>query len=261
MREFLKELPQYDYLYLGDSARAPYGIRSPAVIHGWTREAADHLFGRGCRLVILACFSASANALRKLQIEWLPKKFPPRAPGGPPEKRLLGVLVPLAEEADRISPSGRIGILATRATVESGVLAAEMKKRRKGLEIFSHAAPLLVPLIEEGWAGRPETSSILKRYLDLFDGTGIDTLLLACTHYPLLYNEAAVLTGDGVTVINPGGVVARSLADYLRRHPEIDSTLRKKGSRTFLTTDRPADFERLGSVFLGEPLKAELVRL
>ncbi|MFA6033776.1 MAG: glutamate racemase [Myxococcota bacterium] len=261
LRELLRGLPGYDYLYLGDTARAPYGARSPQVIHEWTRDAVDYLFRQGCTLVVLACFSASANALRRLQMEWLPGRVPPLAGGsGLPGRRVLGVLVPLAEEADRISKTGRIGIMATRATVNSGVLAAEMQKRRSNLEITSQAAPLLVPLIEEGWAGRPETRSILREYLDPFKKAKIDTLLLACTHYPLLYAGIVAEMGEGITVINPGEIVADSLVRYLMRHPELDCDLSKNGTCSFLTTDRPSEFEKLGSAFLGRPFKAGVVK-
>jgi glutamate racemase len=260
LREFLKELPDQNYMYLGDSARAPYGIRSPEVIYEWTREAVDYLFGQGCRLIVLACFSASANALRRLQHEWLPMRYPPTPEsGGLPSRRILGVLVPLAEEADRISASGRIGILATRATVNSGVLAAELQKRREDLKIFSKAAPLLVPLIEEGWSRRPQTRSILGEYLNPLKRKNIDTLLMACTHYPILHREAASILGKNIRVIDPGRIVARSLADYLKRHPELEEKLSRSGRSRFLTTDRPDEFERLGGRFLGRPFKAEKV--
>jgi len=260
--EFLERLPEYDYMYLGDSARSPYGIRSPEAIHQWTKEAVDYLFRQGCRLVVLACFSASANALRRLQMDWLPGRCPPDASSGAlPSSRLLGVLVPLAEEAGRLSRSGRIGIMATRATVKSGVLAAEILKRFPNLNITSQEAPLLVPLIEEGWVGRPETTSILKEYLGPLKDADIDTLLLACTHYPLLYNETVATLGDGIHVVNPGRIIADSLSNYLQRHPEMDRKLSKNGARRFLTTDRPAEFEQLGGIFLKRDFKAELVRL
>jgi len=260
--EFLNRLPEYDYMYLGDSARAPYGIRSPEAIHQWTKEAVDYLFRQGCNLVVLACFSASANALRRLQMEWLAGRCPPDSTSGSlPSRRILGVLVPLAEEAGRLSRSGRIGIMATRATVKSGVLAAEILKRFPDLKITSHAAPLLVPLIEEGWAGRAETTIILREYLRPLKSADIDTLLLACTHYPLLYKETVSALGEGIHVVNPGRIIADSLCDYLARHPEIDRKLSRNGTRRFLTTERPAEFEQLGGIFLDLPFTAELVRL
>lgn len=253
LKEILKEpsLARYDFVYLGDTARAPYGNRSPEVIYDWTREVVDYLFNQGCELVILACFSASAVALRKLQQEWLPNNFP--------TKRILGVLIPLAEEAVKITRFNRVGILGTRATVQSGALEMELKKQRENLRIFSQAAPLLVPLIEEGWRHRPETKKILRYYLRPLKEKRVDTLLLACTHYPLLYKEIVVVMGRQVKVINPCQVVAKSLADYLNRHPEIETKLSKNGKRRFLTTDRVEDFQRLGSGFLGENMKAEKI--
>ena len=271
LKEFLARLPQYDYLYLGDSARAPYGNRSPEVIYNWTREAAVYLFIQGCEIIILACFTASANALRRLQQEWLPKHYP--------DKRILGVLIPLAEEAAKIS-KGHIGILGTRATINSGALTTELKKRpplgspprhsvlghpqtrragRADLEIYSQAAPLLVPLIEEGWQNRPETKRIVRYYLRPLKEKKIDTLLLACTHYPLLKRQITEAVGKQIKIIDTGKTVALSLADYLKRHPEIETKLKKSGQLRILTTDRPEEFERLGSKFLGQNLKAQKI--
>lgn len=269
LKEFLKVLPQYDYLYLGDTARTPYGNRSPEVIYNWTRESVDFLFQQGCELVILACFTASAVALRRLQQEWLP--FRDRSDsrqavndtqaGVTPSWRVLGVLIPLAEEAVKISRFGRIGILGTRATVLSASLETELLKRRSDLKIFAQPAPLLVPLIEEGWIKRPETKKILRYYLRPLKQKKIDTLLLACTHYPLLYKEIVAVMGRQVAVINPGAVVAKALTDYLKSHPEIESRLGCAGQRRFLTTDRLEDFERLGSRFLGQAVRADKIDL
>lgn len=241
----------YDFIYLGDTARAPYGNRSPEAIYNWTAEAMEFLFGQGCELVILACFSASAVALRRLQQEWLPTRWP--------DRRILGVLIPLAEEAAAISRFGRVGILGTRATVLSGALETELKKRRPDLHITAQAAPLLVPLVEEGWLNRPETKKIIRYYLRPLKQKRVDTLLLACTHYPLLYKEISAAAGKQTQVVHPGRLVAQKLADYLARHPEIETRLGKGGFRRFLTTDRVGDFERLGSKFLGEKIRAEVV--
>ncbi len=260
LKEILKVQPQYDYLYLGDTARAPYGNRSPEVIYNWTREAMDFLFGQGCELVILGCFTASAVALRRLQKEWLLEYCRDTA-CRVPTHRILGVLIPLAEAAGEISRFGRIGILGTRATIQSGALETELKKRRKNLRIFSQSAPLLVPLIEEGWLHRPETKKILRYYLRPLKQKRIDTLLLACTHYPLISQEISAVMGRQVKVIHPGQVVAEKLTDYLKRHPEMETKLAKNSQRRFLTTDRVEDFQRLGSRFLGETIKAEKVEI
>ena len=253
LKEILKEpsLSSYNFVYLGDTARAPYGNRTPEVIYNWTAESVDRLFQNGCELVILACFSASAVALRRLQQEWLPTHWP--------NKRILGVLIPLAEEAAHISRFGRVGILGTRATVQSGALEVELRKRRPNLQIIAQVAPLLVPLVEEGWINRSETKKILRYYLRPLKQKKIDTLLLACTHYPLLYKEIVAVMGKQTQVVHPGKIVAKKLVDYLARHPEIESRLGKGGVRRFLTTVRVDDFERLGSKFLGERVKAEAI--
>ena len=157
MQALIGRLPDYDYLYLGDNARAPYGNKSAAAIFAYTRQAVGFLFARGCKLVILACNTASAEALRRIQQEYLPQAYP--------DKRVLGVVIPICEAAVASSRFGRIGVIGTRATINSGVYERELLKLRPGLEIYSEPAPLLVPLVEEGWTGKPETNMILKKYL------------------------------------------------------------------------------------------------
>jgi glutamate racemase len=261
LKEILSEpeLAHYDFVYLGDTARAPYGNRTPEVIYNWTAESVEWFFQNGCELVILACFTASAVALRRLQQEYLVSLRGSGATAAIPNKRILGVLIPLAEEAAHISRFGRVGILGTRATVRSGALEIELKKRRPNLQIIAQAAPLLVPLVEEGWINRPETKKILRYYLRPLKQKKIDTLLLACTHYPLLYKEIVAVVGKQTQVVHPGKIVTKKLVDYLTRHPEMESRLGKGGVRRFLTTDRVEDFERLGSKFLGERVKAEAI--
>jgi len=246
-------LVDFDFMYLGDTARAPYGNHSPEKIYTYTTEALDYLFKHGCELVVLACFTASANALRKIQQEWLPVHYP--------NKRVLGVLIPTAEEAIKETKNNRVGILGTRATVNSGALSAELLKRSPNLQIFSQPAPLLVPLIEEGWVKKVETKKILRYYLKPLKDKKIDTLILACTHYPILIRDIKALVSSKVKVFHPGWAEKKSLADYLQRHPEITSTLSKTGKRVFLATDRIDDFNRLGSKFLGAKISAELVTL
>jgi len=239
----------YDFVYLGDTARAPYGNYSPETIYRYTTEALEFLFKHGCDLVILVCFTASANALRKIQQEWLPTHFP--------DKKVLGVLIPTVEEVVSVSKNGRVGILGTRATINSGAVEAELKKRHPELQVFCKASPLLVPLIEEGWTRRPETKRILRFYLRPLKEKNIDTLILACTHYPILQKEIQAVIGKKVKVINPGQAEKKSLVDYLARHSEIEQKLSKAGGRKFYTTGRVEDFERLGGRFLGLPFKAE----
>lgn len=244
-------LASYDFMYLGDTARAPYGGHSPEKIYAYTVGALDYLFKQGCELIVLACFSASANALRKIQQEWLPQHYP--------NKKVLGVLIPTAEEAIKETKNGKIGILGTKATVQSGALATELLKRQPDLQIFSAAAPLLVPLIEEGWAKKVETKKILRYYLKPLKAKKIDTLILACTHYPLLIKSIKLIAGNSIKVFHPGEAEKKSLIDYLQRHPEIESKITRAGQRIFLTTDRVENFNRWGSQFLGEKIVAKLV--
>jgi len=153
---FLKKLPEYDYLYLGDSARTPYGSKSQEVIYTYTRQAVNFLFSKGCRVIVLACNTASTKALRKIQQEWLPVNYP--------DRRVLGVVIPLAESAVESTRYGRIGVIGTQATIESRVYEEELRKLRAELKIYGQACPLLVPLVEEGWVGKPESNMILKKY-------------------------------------------------------------------------------------------------
>ena len=246
-------LSKYDMMYLGDTARTPYGNHSPEKIYRYTVEAVYYLFQQGCELVILACFTASANALRKIQQEWLPEHYP--------ERRVLGVLIPTAEEAVTETKNGRVGILGTRATVNSGALSAELLKRRPDLQIFSQAAPLLVPLIEEGWTKKVETKKILRYYLKPLKDKKIDTLILACTHYPVLIKDIQAMMGKSVKVFHPGKAENKSLVGYLQRHPEIEEKLGQNSQRLFFSTDRLDDFNHLGTKFLGEKITTKLITL
>lgn len=243
LKEFLKILPEYDYMYLGDNARAPYGNKSDEVICNYTKEAVDFLFKEGCELVIIACHTASAKALRRIQQEYLPADYP--------EKRVLGVVVPLVEEAAKLSGDKRVGIIGTKAMIESHIYGKEFKKAAETVEIYEQACPLLVPLVEEGWTKRPETQMILKKYLRPLKEKKIDTLILSCTHYPLLEKNISGIMGRRVKIINPAIVVAEKLADYLRRHPEIETKLSKNKKRMFFTTDDENKFKELGRKFLG----------
>jgi glutamate racemase len=247
LQALLWALPDYGYLYLGDSARTPYGNKSQEVIYDYTRQAVEFLFGRGAVLVVLACNSASAKALRRIQREWLP--------GHHPAERVLGVVIPLAEAAVEATRHGRVGVIGTRATIASGVYDQELNKLRRGLKIFGRACPLLAPLVEEGWAGKPETNMILKKYLRPLKNSKIDTLLLGCTHYPFLRKDVERIMGKNCRVLDAPGIVAEKLAEYLRRHPEIEARLVKDGRRRYLTTDDPETFRCLGEPFLGQRLR------
>jgi glutamate racemase len=247
LKEFLQRLPQYDYLYLGDSARAPYGNKSLKVVYTYTRQAVDFLFTRGAVLIILACNTASAKALRRIQQEWLPLHYP--------DRRVLGVVIPLAEAAAQASRWGRIGVIGTRATIETGVFEQELHKINPELKVFGKACPLLVPLVEEGWVGRPETRSILKKYVRPLKSTAVDTLVLGCTHYPFLKTDITRIMGKNCRVLDAPAIVAHKLSDYLIRHPEIETRLTRNQERIFYTTDDPKRFKTFGEGFLGRRIR------
>ena len=246
LKEFLRVLSDYDYIYLGDNARAPYGNKSDEVIYNYAREAVDFLFKQGCELVIIACHTASAKALRKIQQEYLPVNYP--------DKRVLGAVVPLVEEAVKLSRYHRLGVVGTAATISSGVYKKELEKLRSDLEIYEQACPLLVPLVEEGWTDKPETKMVLKKYLRPLKEKQIDTLILGCTHYPLLIKDLARIMGKNVKVINPAEATAKKLAEYLNKHKEIEEKLSKNKKSVFYTTDDVKKFKKLGQKFLGKEI-------
>ena len=243
LRVLLGNLPEYGYIYLGDNARTPYGNKSLKLVYEYTRQAVEFLFGQGAVLIVLACNTASAKALRKIQQEWLPEHYP--------DRRVLGVVIPLAEAAIEASRYGTIGVIGTRATIESGVYEQELLKLAPEVKIHGHPCPLLVPLVEEDWAGRPETNMILKKYLRPLKGYKIDTLILGCTHYPFLKKDIGRIMGKNCQVLDAPAIVGEKLADYLKRHPEIEERLPRDRSRTFCTTDDPDRFRLFGEKFLG----------
>jgi len=247
LKAFLRDLPEYDYLYLGDNARAPYGNKSLQVIYEYTRQAVEFLFQRGCVLTILACNTASAKALRKIQQEWLPSHCP--------ENRVLGVTIPLAEAGAQVTRYGRVGVIGTRATIESEVYEQELEKLRGDLNVYGLACPLLVPLVEEGWVGKPETNTILKKYLRQMKSKKVDTLILGCTHYPFLEKDIERIMGKNCRVLHGPEIVAQKLEDYLHRHPEIKERISRQGRRLFFTTDDPRRFKILGEKFLGQKIQ------
>lgn len=247
LKSFLRELPGYDYVYLGDNARTPYGNKSLDVIYEYTKQAVDFLFSRGCILIILACNTASAKSLRRIQQEWLPAHYP--------DGRVLGVVIPLAEAGVDVTRFGRIGVIGTRATVESNVYEQELAKLRSGLNVYSLACPLLVPLVEEEMVGRPETNMILKKYLRHLKDKKIDTLILGCTHYPFLQKDVERIMGKNCRVLNGPEIVSRKLSHYLRRHPEIESRVSTSGALRFFTTDDPVRFRLIGEKFLNQKIR------
>ena len=248
-------LPQYDYVYLGDSARAPYGNHSHDIIYDYVEQSVKYLFDKQeCQLVILACNTASAQALRRLQQEWLPKNYPNR--------RVLGVIRPVAEEVAKKNGKQKIGVIGTRATIEAGVFAKEIEQQLEySADIIEQACPLLVPLIEEGFHKRTETKRILKQYLRPLKKQQVGIIINGCTHYQLLHDMIQAIMGKRVVLIDSPQIVASSLKDYLQRHPEIDELLSKNHSRIFLTTDTDKRFNTLATKFFGKQIKAKQVSL
>lgn len=240
-----RRLPQCSVLYLGDSARNPYGNRDRGVITEYTKECCLHLFERGCSLILLACNTVSAETLRTLQQEWLPKI----------RKRfdrpinIIGVIRPLAEEAARISKTGRIAVVGTRSTVESKTYDKELMALRKDVRVISKACPLLVPLVEEGWIDKPETRKILRTYLLPLKAENPDVLILGCTHYEAMHHLFRAKMGNRCTVLSTPSIVSEKLEAYLGRHPEY--AMSPGGKVTFLTTGDPVRFAEIGSRFYG----------
>jgi glutamate racemase len=251
-RSIFQQLPDYDYIYLGDTARAPYGNRSFQTIHQYTWECVQWLFSKGCPLVILACNTASAKALRTIQQKDLP--------GEEPAKRVLGVIRPTAEVIGNYTITNEIGVLGTKGTIQSESYLIEIAHFFPGVKVYQQACPLWVPLIENGEYDKPGTDYFVKQYLDqiLAKSPKIDTLLLACTHYPLLLEKIKAYLPDHVRAIPQGEMVAESLADYLNRHSEMERTLTKgKTQHFFTTTDDTPDFDYNAALFFGSPVKSE----
>lgn len=238
-------LPEYDYIYLGDNARAPYGDRSGAVILEYTREAVSWFFKRDCPLVILACNTASAKALRKLQQQSLnPTETP---------DRVLGVIRPTAEVIGSYSRSRKVGILGTQGTVRSGAYPEEIAKFFPDLQVFQHACPLWVPFIENNLYASDGVDYFIQKDLEALFAQcpEIDTLLLACTHYPLLENKIRKFLPASTTLLSQGDLVAASLQDYLHRHPEMEQRISRGRKQRFFTTDDPQAFRDGAAIFFG----------
>ncbi len=245
----IARLPQYDFLYLGDIKRVPYGNRSQATIHEFVSEALTYLFAHDCQIVILACNTASAEALRKTQQEYLPVHYPSR--------RVLGVLIPTVEAAFETSASDRIGVLATQSTVDSGAYAREVARKSSTAVVVHQPAPLLVPLIEND--GLKYIDPILEDYVGYLTQARVDKILLGCTHYSLVKDRIRRLTD--VPVLAQDEIIPDKLADYLYRHPEIESLLGRRASRVYQVTDLTSSYERLAEKLAGGPIGLELVTL
>lgn len=255
-RSIIKELPGYDYIYLGDTARAPYGNRSFQTIHQYTLECVQWLFNQGCPLVILACNTASAKALRTIQQQDLPHIDP--------SKRVLGVIRPTAEVIGNYTKTNEIGVLGTKGTVQSGSYVLEIGKFFPDVKVIQQACPLWVPLIENAEYNGPGADYFVKEYLDLLlaQSNNIDTVLLGCTHYPLLYNKIRAFLPLSVQILSQGDIVAHSLVDYLKRHPEMDERLSKNQTqRFFTTTDDTPDFDHHAQIFFSAPVRSSFAEV
>lgn len=255
MKEILHKLPQYDYVYLGDNARAPYGNRSFDTVYHYTLQCVKWFFEQGCPLVILACNTASAKALRTIQQQDLPKIAP--------DNRVLGVIRPTSEIIGNYTKNKKIGILATRGTVNSESYRIEIDKFFPDVEVHQEACPMWVPLVENNEHQKPGADYFIQQNLSniLEREKGIDLLLLACTHYPLLMDKIRQFIPENIQILSQGPIVAESLVDYLQRHPEMEQRCSKEGSRRFFTTDDPNDFNSQASIFFGEPLESRHVAL
>lgn len=255
LKDIVNRLPEYDYIYLGDNARAPYGTRSFDIVYEYTLQAVKYLFSQGCQLVILACNTASAKALRNIQQNNLPNIDPAR--------RVLGVIRPTAECLDSFTNSGVIGILGTPGTIRSHSYDLEIAKLFPDYKVFSHACPMWVPLVEYGEADKPGADYFVKKDIDalLKKSPDIDTIVLACTHYPHLLDKIRQYTPQHINIISQGEIVAKATENYLHRHPEMKQRCTARGNRRFLTTEDPEIFSRIAGLFLSQNITAEKVDL
>ncbi|HNI53395.1 MAG TPA: glutamate racemase [Chitinophagales bacterium] len=255
LRSFKKALPEYDFIYLGDNARTPYGNRSFETVYEYTLECVNHLFNMGCRLVILACNTASAKALRTIQQNDLPKIDSSR--------RVLGVIRPTAEIIGKMTHTGTVGVFATAGTVQSESYIIEIAKAWPKITVVQEACPMWVPLIENNEYNKPGADYFVQQHMQqlLHKAPELDTILLGCTHYPLLIEKIKQFAPQGTTIIAQGDIVAESLVDYLKRHPEMESQCSKNGTMQFYTTDDTANFNAHASAFFGSEVQSTFLHL
>ena len=255
LKEIRKCLPEYDYIYLGDNARNPYGSRSFEIVYEFTLQAVKALFERGCHLVILACNTASAKALRTIQQNDLPNIDP--------SKRVLGVIRPTVEIIPELSRSKHIGVLATPGTVKSNSYSLELKKLSPEINVTEYACPMWVPIVENNEVESPGADYFISKDVKslMHIDPEIDSVILGCTHYPLLKHKIEKYIPDNVRLLCQGPLVAESLKDYLKRHPEIESKLSKNGNIKYYTTEHTEKFDTLASLFLDKPVISETISL
>ena len=248
-------LPEYDYIYLGDNARAPYGTRSFEVVYEFTRQAVNNLFDMGCHLVILACNTASAKALRSIQMNDLPQIDPAR--------RVLGVIRPTVECVGEISKNQHIGVLATAGTIKSESYPLEIHKLFPEIQVSGTACPMWVSLVENNESQDEGADYFIRKYIDqlLSKDPQIDTVILGCTHFPILLPKIRQYIPDHISVIAQGEYVAESLKDYLKRHPEMDAKCTKNGNCQFYTTEAEEKFSESASTFLKQQISVKHITL
>ena len=248
-------LPEYDYIYLGDNARAPYGTRSFEVVYEFTRQAVNKLFDMGCHLVILACNTASAKALRSIQMNDLPQIDPAR--------RVLGVIRPTVECVGEISKNQHIGVLATAGTIKSESYPLEIHKLFPEIQFSGTACPMWVSLVENNESQDEGADYFIRKYIDqlLSKDPQIDTVILGCTHFPILLPKIRQYIPDHISVIAQGEYVAESLKDYLKRHPEMDAKCTKNGNCQFYTTEAEEKFSESASTFLKQQISVKHITL
>ncbi len=241
LKELRKTLPQYDYLYLGDTLHLPYGNRSQEAIYQLTVKACDFLFAQGVKLIIIACNTASAKALPRLQQEYLLQRKSKT-------ENILGVVRPVAEYFAQHYQ--RIGVIGTRGTIDSLVYEKEIKQLNKKAKIYQVATPLLVPLIEEGWGNSPEMEGVLRKYLKVLKSKKLEGLILGCTHYPLVIRQIQKQLGQNCVIPHPGKIVSWKLQEYLKRHLELEKTISRQGKCQYCVTDLTDNFREIAQKFL-----------
>ena len=252
-----KLMPEYDYVYLGDTKRVPYGNRSHETVFEFTKQAVDYLFKKeDCAIVIIACNTASARALRRIQQEYLPDFNATRKLMGEPEVNVLGVLIPTAEECAKYKT---VGIIGTAGTVASNTFPSEIKKLNSKTKVFQNSAPMLVPLAEEGESILAK--QFIEKYLKYFAGKKIEVLALGCTHYPFYKKEIRKILPKNIKIISQDEIVPKKLRDYFTRHPEITTKLSKNKKAKILVTDITKNIQKLSQKWFGKDAKPELIKL
>lgn len=257
LNEFLKDFPEYDFIYLGDNARTPYGTRSFEVVYAYTLQAVTKLFDLGCHLVILACNTASAKALRSIQQVDLPHLAP--------DRRVLGVIRPSVEKVAEITRTGHVGVLGTNGTVASMSYPIELEKWSEGrvTQTVQEACPMWVPIVENNEIGTPGADYFIQKNIArlLAQDVELDTIILGCTHYPLLIEQIRKYVPEQINLLEQGKIVSESLRQYLQRHPEMDTKCTKNGTVTFYTTENVSNFEEKAGFFLGQQVVARQIHL